>query len=115
MTHGADKTPKLPDYPHQPYINTALKHLASAQENLERDRPKAITFLKKAEIALESTGKKKGSYNSTALRLTRQAVTHFEKAGSDPAMTATVAHEVAEAIEACHEAGREGARSVKKK
>lgn len=116
--HCADKgskTPKIPEYPHQPRINAALKNLTSAQENLERDRPKAIAFLQKAEIALEETGSRKGSYNATALRLTRQAIKHFEKAGSDPETAATVAHEVAEAIEACHEAGREGARNRKRK
>jgi hypothetical protein len=112
-TDGADKrtkTPKLPDYPNQPHINAALKNLTSAQEQLERDRPKAILFLKKAQIALDGAGKNKGSYIGTATRLTRQAITHFEKAGSDPEMAATVAHEVAEAIEACHEAGKVGAR-----
>jgi len=114
--HGADKsrkTPKVPDYPQQPRINAALKNLNSAQEQLGRDRPKALVFLQKAEIALEAAGRNKGSFIATALRLTRQAITHFDKAGSDPEMAEKVAHEVAEAIEACHEAGKVGARKLK--
>jgi len=114
-TRGADKTPKLPEYPHQPNVNAALKNLTSAQENLERDRPKAITFLQKAKTALENAKINKGSFLGTAERLTQQAITHLGKADSDPEAAAKVAHEVAQAIESCHKAGEMGAKNRKKR
>jgi hypothetical protein len=108
---GADKSksksPKLPDYPGQPNINTALKQLASAQKLAKgsgKEVADAIVHLKKAEIQLsKDKGNKHGSFKESAHRLSSQAVKDLENGLSDKAL-----HNIEEAIKATHKAGKAG-------
>lgn len=106
---GADKSkksPTLPAYPHQRNINIALKQLTNAQKKAGSggsEQADAVIHLKKAEIALDGAKNNKGSFLATAHRLTGQAIRHLEKGEVD-----TANHEIAEAIEAVHKAGKAG-------
>lgn len=107
---GADKpkSPKLPEYPGQPYINTALNHLTKARQLAKgtgKEVADAIVWLKKAEIVLaKDQGNKHGSFKESAHRLTGQAVKDLEKGLSDKAL-----NNIEGAIEATHKAGKAGA------
>ncbi len=107
---GADKSkspksPKLPEYPKQGNINSALKHLAKAQELAKgsgKEVADAIIWLKKAEDQLsKDKGNTHGSFKETAHRLSGQAAKNLEKGLTDKA-----AHEIEEAIEAAHKAAK---------
>ncbi|MFN0076672.1 MAG: hypothetical protein ACKVY0_09370 [Prosthecobacter sp.] len=106
---GADKSksPKLPEYPKQKNINTALKQLAKAQELAKgsgKEVADALVWLKKAEIQLsKDRGNKHGSFKESAHRLTGQAAKDLEGGLSDKAM-----HNIEEAIAATHKAGKAG-------
>ncbi len=103
ITTGAE--PKVPEYPKQPYINTALKQLGEAREKAPANPTEALAHLNKASIALDRRMDGKGSFANTAKRLTDQAIKHLEKGEADTAMK-----EINDAIEATHKAGKMGAR-----
>jgi|UniRef100_UPI0037847544 hypothetical protein len=108
---GADKSKskstKLPEYPKQSRINGALKNLAKAQELAKgsaKEVGDAIIYLKKAEIELsKDKGNKHGSFKESAHRLSGQAAKDLENGLSDKAL-----HNIEEAIEATHKAGKAG-------
>lgn len=105
-SHAAEKkAPAEPEYPGQPSINGALKHLTKAQEAISTNPKEAIGILKKAQISLEAAVKDKGTYRVTAVRQTKEAIRHLEKGD-----TATAARDVEEAIENTHKAGKQGSR-----
>lgn len=102
---ASNAAPKVPEYPKQPYINTALKQLGEAREKTPTNPTEALAHLNKASIALDRPMNSKGSFANTAKRLTDQAIKHLEKGEADTAM-----REINEAIEATHKAGKMGAR-----
>lgn len=102
---ASEKSPKAPEYPGQPSINAALKHLAQAKEAIDKNKDDAIAFLKKAYGSLESTIKDKGNYRTTAIRWTKEAIKHLEE--SD---TAKASKDIDEAIDDVHKAGKIGSK-----
>lgn len=102
---AAEKTPTLPAYPNQGYINDALKQLSKAQAKVGENADEAVVYLKLAAIALEASTKDKGSYRNTAIRHTNKAIKHLEEKDK-----ATARQEITEAIESTHKAGKAGAR-----
>lgn len=104
----AKKLPELPLYPNQPYINASLKNLDAAKAELAKsttDYSAAIIYLQKAEISLKGAVKDKGSFRLTAIRVNSQAIKDLEKKNLPKAL-----HNIDEAIEACHKAGKMGER-----
>jgi hypothetical protein len=104
---GADKsdTSKPASYQGQQTINTALRNLTNAQKlakGTSEEVAKAIDHLNKAEFALrKDRGNKHGSFKETAHRLSGQAAKDLAKGLTDKAL-----HNIEEAIEAAHKAGK---------
>lgn len=92
-------------YPGQPNINSAIKQLTKAQEQMTSEPDKAIESLQRAKLALDAASSGKGTYRQSAIRLTKQALEHLEKKDVEKA-----AHEIKEALEATNKAGEVGAR-----
>ena len=101
--YAADKSPKLPAFPGQPNINTALKQLNMAKDKMETKPEDSIAHLKLALNQLEGSKSNRGSFRATAIRLTKQAIKHLE-ANDVP----TAKHEVEEALENVVKAGEAG-------
>lgn len=102
---AAEKSPTAPEYPGQPFINSALKDLKKAKDLVETNKADAIVFLEKAASSLKGSTKDKGNYRTSAIRWTKEAIKHLE--ASD---IAKATHEIDEALDDVHKAGKIGAK-----
>lgn len=107
---AADKPVKLPAFPGQPNINTALKQLGMAREKADAKPDDAVVHLKLALVQLEGSKSNRGSFRATSIRLTKQAIKHLDEKDA-----ATAKHEVDEAIENVTKAGEAGEKAGAKR
>lgn len=74
-----------PEFPGQPHINGALKHLNAAKEKLATDAPTATAELQAAHSTLGHASKNKGTYQTIAKQLIGEAEMELKKGDTEKA------------------------------
>lgn len=97
-----------PQFPKQPYLNSALKALTRAQQAFNGSNANSQEVIGHLQAAVEKLGpmKSKGPYPADCSRFTEQAIKHLQTGQTDK-----VANDIAQALKAGIRAGEVGSRS----